>query len=93
MEDCPDGRMDRAKMQNMFKSVIPEVTKVLFTHSLENLSACSGRGWGPVPGAALQDFRQGRGREHRLQGVHDRHRHDQQRRPGGEAQMGVQNVR
>ena len=26
MEDCPDGRMDRAKMQVMFKSVIPEVT-------------------------------------------------------------------
>lgn len=26
MEDCPDGRMDRSKMQIMFKSVIPEVT-------------------------------------------------------------------
>ena len=26
MEDCPDGRMDRSKMQVMFQSVIPEVT-------------------------------------------------------------------
>ena len=24
MEDCPDGRMDKAKMQIMFKSIIPE---------------------------------------------------------------------
>merc|ERR1712038_102073 len=24
MEDCPDGRMDRGKMQTMFKSIIPE---------------------------------------------------------------------
>ena len=24
MEDCPDGRMDRDKMQTMFKSIIPE---------------------------------------------------------------------
>ena len=24
MEDCPDGRMDKDKMQIMFKSIIPE---------------------------------------------------------------------
>ena len=29
MEDCPDGRMDRVKMQKMFKSVIPDVRNLV----------------------------------------------------------------
>ena len=63
-----------------------------FTYLSYNLY-CTGRGWRPVSGATVPYFRQGRGRQHRLQGVHDRNRHDEQRRPGGEAALGIQDVR
>ena len=92
MEDCPDGRMDRGKMQTMFKSIIPEVAAYKFHVSYIICIICTGRGWRPVSGAIVPYFRQGRGRQHRLQGVHDRDRHDEQRRPGGEAAMGLQDV-
>ena len=63
-----------------------------FTYHI-TCTICTGRGWRPVSGATVSYFRQGRGRQHRLQGVHDRNRHDEQRRPGGEAALGIQDVR
>ena len=35
MEDCPDGRMDRVKMQKMFKSVIPDVRNQVYINVLK----------------------------------------------------------
>ena len=63
-----------------------------FTYHIISI-ICTGRGWRPVSGAIVPDFRQGRGWQHRLQGVHDSDRHDEQRRPRGEAALGLQDVR
>ena len=42
MEDCPDGRMDRDKMQKMFKSVIPDVRENFKKIILQNVCKLKG---------------------------------------------------
>ena len=32
MEDCPDGRMDREKMKQMFNSIMPKVYLYLYSY-------------------------------------------------------------